>query len=62
MKTKRTGNCGVPAGKPALSMEKSCKNHKETLCLLWINPVIFTDCRETRDSNERDAKESKFSL
>ena len=28
-------------------MEKGCKNHKDTLCMLWINPVIFTDCRET---------------
>ena len=34
-------------GKPALSMEKACKNHKETLCMLWLNPVIFTDCGET---------------
>ena len=29
------------------SMKKGCKNHKETLCMLWVNPVIFTDCRET---------------
>ena len=38
---------GSLQGKPALSMEKGCKNHKETLCMLWINPVIFTDCGET---------------
>ena len=38
---------GSLLGKPALSMEKGCKNHKETLCMLWINPVTFTDCRET---------------
>ena len=33
-------------GKPAQSIEKGCKNHKETLCMLWINPVMFTDCGE----------------
>ena len=22
-------------------------NHREILCMLWINPVIFTDCGET---------------
>ena len=32
-------------------MEKGCKNHRETpqrerLCMLWGNPVIFTDCGE----------------
>ena len=34
-------------------MEKGCKNHRkphtpqrERLCMLWGNPVIFTDCRE----------------
>ena len=27
---------GSLQGKPALSMEKSCMNHKETLCMLWI--------------------------
>ena len=43
MKTTGTGNYRVPA----LPMEKGCKNHKETLCMLWINPIIFTDCRET---------------
>ena len=32
---------------PALSMEKGCNNHRETLCMLWVNPVIFTDCGET---------------
>jgi hypothetical protein len=41
---------------PALSMEKDCKNHREEtlysskrklLRMLWGNPVIFTDCRET---------------
>ena len=31
---------------PALSMEKGCKNHRETLCMLWVDPVIFTDCGE----------------
>ena len=34
-------------GKPALSMEKGFKNHKETLCMLWINPVILIDRGET---------------
>ena len=34
-------------GKPALSMEKGSKNHKETQFVLWINPVIFPDCTET---------------
>ena len=37
---------------PAISMEKGCKNYIETLytpqrerfCMLWGNPVIFTDC------------------
>ena len=36
---------------PAISMEKGCKNHKETLYFskrkivyLGGNPVIFTDC------------------
>ena len=51
MKTTGSGNYGVPAGgKPALSMEKGCKNHKETLCMLWINPVIFTDCGEPQEN------------
>ena len=31
-------------------MEKGCKNHRnperESLCMLWGNPVIFTDCGE----------------
>ena len=47
MKTTGLGITGSLQGKPALSMEKGCKNHKETLCMLWINPVIFTDCEET---------------
>ena len=34
---------GSLQGKPVLSMEKGCKNHKETLCMLWMNPVIFVD-------------------
>ena len=34
-----TGNYRVPAGIP-------CKNHRETLCILRGNPVIFTDCGE----------------
>ena len=34
-----TGNYRVSAGFP-------CKNHRETLCILRGNPVIFTDCRE----------------
>ena len=34
-----TENYGVPAG-------KTCKNHRETLCILRGNPVIFTDCGE----------------
>ena len=38
---------GSLQGKPALSMEKACNNHKETLCVLWINPVTFTYCGET---------------
>ena len=42
------GIYGVPEGKPALSMEKGCNYHKETVCMLWINPVIFTDCGETQ--------------
>jgi hypothetical protein len=25
----------------SVSMEKGCKNHKETLCMLWINPMII---------------------
>ena len=52
-----TGVYGVSIGFPvfpAISMEKGCKNHRETLysskggrvCMLWGNPVIFTDCRE----------------
>ena len=41
------GITGSLQGKPILSMEKGCKNHKETLCTLWINPVVFTDCGET---------------
>ena len=34
-------------------MKKGCKNHREPntpqrerFCMLWGNPVIFTDCRE----------------
>ena len=38
---------GSLQGKPALSMEKGYKNHKETLFMLWINPVVFTDFGET---------------
>ena len=38
---------GSLQGKLLLSMESGCKNHKETLCMLWIDPVIFTDCSET---------------
>ena len=45
-KLRGLGITGSLQGKPALSLEKGCKNHKETLCMLWINPVIFTDCRE----------------
>ena len=45
MKTTGTGKYGVPAGKTCTSQEKGCKNPKETLCMFWINPVIFTDCR-----------------
>ena len=41
------GIAGSLKGKPALSMEKGCKNHKETLSMLRINPVIFTGCGET---------------
>jgi hypothetical protein len=41
------GITGSLQGKPALSMEKGRKNHKKNLCMLWINPVIFTDCGET---------------
>ena len=43
------GITGSLQGKPALSMEKGCKNPKETLCMLWINPVIFTDCGKPCD-------------
>ena len=46
------GFFGVSVGVPC-SMKQGCKNHKETLysskeilCMLWENPVIFTDCRE----------------
>ena len=46
-KLRGLGITGSLQGKPALSMEKGCKNHKETLCMLWINPVIFTDCEDT---------------
>ena len=38
--------CICSKGKPALSMEKGCMNQKETLCMLWINLIIFTDCGE----------------
>ena len=40
---------GSLQGEPALSMEKGCKNHKESYVhdMLWINFVIFTDCGET---------------
>ena len=41
------GITGSLQRKHALSMEKGCKNHKEILCMLWINPVIFIDCGET---------------
>ena len=44
------GITGSLQRKPALSMEKGCKNHKETLCMLWINPVIFTDCGKPHDN------------
>ena len=38
MKTTGTENYGVPAGKPALSMEKGCKNHKKPyVCVLCSN-------------------------
>ena len=47
IKTRGTGNCGVPVGKISTIYGKGCKNHKEPLCMLWINPVIFTDCGET---------------
>ena len=40
------GIVGSLQGKPALSKEKGCKNHKETPCMLWINPVMFTDFGE----------------
>ena len=53
MKTTGTGNYGVPAGKSALSMEKGCKNHKETLCMLWINPVIFTGFPHNKENLQR---------
>ena len=43
-KLRGLGITGSLQGKPALSMKKGCKNHKETLCMLWINPVVFTDC------------------
>ena len=41
------GITGTLQGKSAISMEKGCKNQKETLCILWVNPVISTDCGET---------------
>ena len=46
-KLQALGITGSLQGKPALSMEKDCNNYKETLCMLWINPVIFTNCRKT---------------
>ena len=46
-KLRGLGIVGSLQGNPALSMEKDCKNQKETICMLWINPVIFTDCEET---------------
>ena len=49
-KLRGLGITGSLQGKPALSMEKGCKNHKETLCMLWINPVIFTDCGKPHDN------------
>ena len=33
--------------KPQAQGITGCKNHKETLCMLWVNPVIFTDSGET---------------
>ena len=42
MKITGTGNYGVPAGKTCtISMEKDCKNHKETQCMLWTKYYIF---------------------
>ena len=47
MKTMGTGHYEVSQVFPALFMEEGCKNHIETLCVLWVNPVIFTECGET---------------
>ena len=41
------GIMGSLQGKPALYIKKGCMNHNEILYVLWINPVIFTDCGET---------------
>ena len=46
-KLRALGITGSLQGKPVLSMKKGCKHHKETLCMLWINPLIFTDYGET---------------
>ena len=52
MKAKGTGHYGCLQVQvfPALSMEKGCKNHRETLCMFWINHVTLQIAGKTHDN------------
>ena len=39
-KTTGQGITGCLQVFPTLSIEKGCKNHSETLCMLWVNPAM----------------------